>query len=99
MITIQDKNVKTNQKLRKTKYIHSNKLAGFLVMAGCKLLKIKPNLKNSIFNIYIFVDDEKLQSNIGRFMEENNAIVEFIKSYTIKKVSKDEVEKVEKVEN
>jgi hypothetical protein len=41
---------------KKTKFIHSNKLAGFLIMAGCRLIKVKKNLKNSFFNYNFFID-------------------------------------------
>jgi hypothetical protein len=61
--------------MKKTKIIHSNKLAGFLLMSGCKLLEVKANLKNPIFNIYVFVDNDKLQLNLTTYMNERqNAI-------------------------
>jgi hypothetical protein len=69
--------------MKKTKIIHSNKLAGFLLMAGCKLLEVKTNLKNEMFNIYVFIDNDRLQENLASYMNNRkNTATELLSDVT-----------------
>jgi len=67
----------------KTKIIHSNKVAGYLLMSGCKLISIKPNLKNPLFNVYIFINNEKLQKNLSEYMQWSKDVVFLNKQHLI----------------
>ena len=58
-----------SNEISKTKIIHSNRLAGYLLLGGCKLISIIPNLKNALYNVYIFLNNSKLQKNISDYME------------------------------
>jgi hypothetical protein len=69
--------------MKKTKIIHSNKLAGFLLMSGCKLLEVKTNLKNEMFNIYVFIDNDRLQNNLASYMNDRkNKATELLSDVT-----------------
>lgn len=51
-----------NNEERKTIVIHSQKLAGYLIFNGCRPLKMEQSKKDAKLNVFVFYDNDKLQS-------------------------------------
>jgi hypothetical protein len=53
-----------------TKKIFSRKLAVYLREKGCRIISTEVNFKHPKFDVYIFEDNEKLQSALADYMTE-----------------------------
>ena len=47
--------------------IYSQRLAGYLMMQGFKLLRIEPNKEFSSFNVFIFEDSLELRLKMNEY--------------------------------
>ena len=47
--------------------IYSQRLAGYLMMQGFKLLRMEPNKEFSSFNVFIFEDSLELRLKINEY--------------------------------
>lgn len=47
--------------------VFSQRMAGFAMMNGCKLIKFRPDYYDNTKNVYIFYDGPKLQEAIKEY--------------------------------
>ncbi len=58
--------------MEKFKYIFSLKLAGYLMMNGCRILRINHNLNVSDKDVYVFEDTEELRRMMSEYSNKNS---------------------------
>lgn len=56
----------------KFKYIFSLKLAGYLMMNGCRILRINHNLNIQDKDVYVFEDTEDLRKIMSEYTNKNS---------------------------
>lgn len=56
----------------KTKTIYSIKMATYLRNHGCKIIRVEANPYKPEFDIWMFEDGKKLQSEIANYMSGKN---------------------------
>lgn len=56
----------------KFKYIFSLKLAGYLMMRGCRIIRINHNLDVSNKDVYVFIDTPKLRLAMSEYSNKDS---------------------------
>lgn len=55
----------------KSYYVYTQKICAGLMLKGHKLIGIEPSKKREGFNVFVFVDDEKLRKDVRGLMTTN----------------------------
>jgi len=55
------------------KIIHNQRLAGFLMSCGCKLIEVRKNLKDKSLLVYIFRNTKFLNDRMSEYLKEKTA--------------------------
>lgn len=52
-------------------YIYTQKMCAELMLKGHKLIGVEPSKKRESFNVFVFIDSEKLKSDVHRLIIAN----------------------------